>query len=89
MDKNNDQSGNRLLTFILMTALQSKGWLSKRVHQIISTTEIETLKLLVSQSKETKRKTAEVPFNMKIFSLKQFCSEFEEEVMNIHPNKHF
>jgi hypothetical protein len=89
MDKNNDQSGNRSLKLILMTALQSKWWLSKRVHQIISTTETKALNLLVSQSKETKCKTAEVSFNMKIFSLKQLCSEFEEKVMNIHPKKHF
>jgi hypothetical protein len=72
-----------------MTALQLKGWLNKKVHQIISTTEVEALNPLVSQSKETTYKIVEVPFNMKIFSLKQFCSEFEEEVMNTHPNKHF
>jgi len=40
------------------------------MHQIISTTEIEALNPPVSQSKETTCKTVEVPFNMKIFSLK-------------------
>jgi hypothetical protein len=89
MNQNNDQRGNRLLKFILMTAVQLKGRLSQNVHQIISTTKIEALNPLVSQSKEITCKTDEVPFNMEIFSLNQFFSEFEEEVMNVHPNKHF
>ena len=60
----------------------------QNVHQIISTIEMEALNTPVSQSKETTCKIVEVPFNMKIFSLKQFCSEFEEEITDIHPNKH-
>jgi len=49
---------------------------------------MEALNPPVSQSKENTCKIAEVLFNMKIFSLQQICSEFEEEVMDIHPNKH-
>ena len=71
-----------------MSPLQGKGWVSKTVQQIISTTEIEVLKPPVSQSKETTWKIIGVHFNKKIFSLKQFCSEFEEEVMDLHPSEY-
>jgi len=58
---------------------------SKNIHQITSRTETEALNPPVSQSKETTCKFVEVPFNVKIFSLNQFCSEFEDDVMTYTP----